>query len=319
MAEQTYFNNLSYIINKSRQQLTHNRLAWLVSRASYISGATNSHVIDAQNRLSREISDVYVGPATDGLIGPDNRVDDIHFGGQGLIRVANLWNQSLTDQFFSQSSPFTPTADINRTDGGWQPVMTGIPSSSLQRVGYRYESASHSFFLLVGTTAPVEGRMERLDSGDFSDTSWATLSPTATSSYNNPGFSDFASLRFYPSSISPGRYRLSVRRVGDTGPGYQLETVLRDFRNTLFIGNEPVIQKVGPASGPDLALNLDLPQANFATTGSVGNFVVNVFEVAGLPTSSGNVQITITAPLATASLLPPVCSVSMYRAGCITR
>ncbi|QDK77716.1 sialate O-acetylesterase [Spirosoma sp. KCTC 42546] len=297
VAEQAYVNNLNSIISKSRQQLNHSRLAWLISRASYISGQTNSQVIAAQNRLSREVSDVYAGPATDGLIGPDNRVDDIHFGGNGLWRVANLWNQSLTDLFFSQSIPFIPTTSTIGTDAGWQPVTTGSPFSSLQRVGYRYESSSRGFFLLVGSSGPVEGRLERLDSGEFTDTSWSTLTPTASSSSNNPGFSDYASLRGYPSSISPGRYRLSVRQVGDTGPGYQLETVLHDYRNTLFIGNEPVIQQTGPVVSSDLTINLDLPQANFATAGNVDNFVVNVFEVAGLPTSSGNVRVNITVPV----------------------
>ncbi|QMW05783.1 choice-of-anchor Q domain-containing protein [Spirosoma foliorum] len=50
-------------------------------------------------------------------------------------------------------------------------------------------------------------------------------------------------------------------------------------------------------SGADLTVTLELPQANFAAPGSVGNFLVNVFEVGGLPTSSGNVTITITAPI----------------------
>lgn len=244
--EQTYVNNLSYVINKSRQQLNHSRLAWLVSRASYISGSTNSQVISAQNRLLKEVSDVYAGPTTDGLTGPDNRVDDIHFGGQGLVRVANLWNQNLTNLFFSESKPFIPAADTVRTDAGWQPVTTGIPFKSLQRVGYRYETTSHLFYLMVGATAPVEGRIERLDGGDFSDTNWAPLIPTSVSPEStNPGLSDYEYVRLYlPLSpgvggVPPGKYRLSVRPVGDAGPGYQLETVLHDFRNTLFIGNEP--------------------------------------------------------------------------------
>ncbi|QDK81931.1 hypothetical protein EXU85_26305 [Spirosoma sp. KCTC 42546] len=50
-------------------------------------------------------------------------------------------------------------------------------------------------------------------------------------------------------------------------------------------------------AGPDLALILLLPQANFAAAGTVGEFVVNLFEVGGLPTSSGKVTITLTAPL----------------------
>ncbi|QDK80150.1 hypothetical protein EXU85_16685 [Spirosoma sp. KCTC 42546] len=52
-----------------------------------------------------------------------------------------------------------------------------------------------------------------------------------------------------------------------------------------------------PVIGSDLTINLDLPQANFASSGSIENFVVNIFELAGLPTSSGNIRITITAPV----------------------
>lgn len=50
---------------------------------------------------------------------------------------------------------------------------------------------------------------------------------------------------------------------------------------------------------PDLTPTILLPQANFTATGinSVRFFIVNVFEVLGQATSSGNVVITITAPL----------------------
>ncbi|MVM40329.1 hypothetical protein GO730_26215 [Spirosoma sp. HMF3257] len=61
-----------------------------------------------------------------------------------------------------------------------------------------------------------------------------------------------------------------------------------------------------PVTGSDLTLTLELPQANFATVGSVVNIVVNVFEVGGLPTSSGNVTITITAPIGYTLAFPPV-------------
>ncbi|WP_460955204.1 beta strand repeat-containing protein [Spirosoma litoris] len=62
-----------------------------------------------------------------------------------------------------------------------------------------------------------------------------------------------------------------------------------------------------PVIGSDLTINLDLPQANFGLTGAtaIGNFVVNVFEVGGLPTSSGNVRITVTAPIGYTLAFPP--------------
>ncbi|MVM41352.1 hypothetical protein GO730_32805 [Spirosoma sp. HMF3257] len=50
-------------------------------------------------------------------------------------------------------------------------------------------------------------------------------------------------------------------------------------------------------AGTDLTPTLVLPQANFAASGSMANLAVNLFEVAGLPTTMSNVAITITAPL----------------------
>ncbi|GAB4056412.1 beta strand repeat-containing protein [Spirosoma litoris] len=62
-----------------------------------------------------------------------------------------------------------------------------------------------------------------------------------------------------------------------------------------------------PVRGSDLTANILLPQAQFGASGTaaVGNFVVNVFEVGGLPTSSGNVTITITAPIGYTLAFPP--------------
>ncbi|GAB4006809.1 hypothetical protein GCM10028808_09410 [Spirosoma migulaei] len=75
-----------------------------------------------------------------------------------------------------------------------------------------------------------------------------------------------------------------------------------------------------PVVGSDLTITLDLPQANFAASGTaaVGNFVVNVFEVAGLPTSSGKVTITITAPVGyTISFAPAIASINVSGGGTV--
>ncbi|MVM35969.1 hypothetical protein GO755_38505 [Spirosoma sp. HMF4905] len=67
-----------------------------------------------------------------------------------------------------------------------------------------------------------------------------------------------------------------------------------------------------PVTGADLTLTLDLPQANFAKVGTVNNFIVNIFEVGGLPTSSGNVTITVTAPIGyTLAFAPALVSTSV--------
>jgi hypothetical protein len=104
-SEQAYFDNVKTVINQSRQQSGFGRLPWMVSRVSFINNTTDPNIINAQNRLIQQLDQVFAGPATDDLIGPDNRFDGLHFGGQGLTRLTDRWDQSLSSSFFSQSVP----------------------------------------------------------------------------------------------------------------------------------------------------------------------------------------------------------------------
>ncbi|WP_333483042.1 hypothetical protein [Spirosoma telluris] len=54
--------------------------------------------------------------------------------------------------------------------------------------------------------------------------------------------------------------------------------------------------RVQRSSPPDLVLNLVLLQANFGAN-AAQNFVVNIFEVVGTATSSGTVELVVTAPV----------------------
>ncbi len=128
-SEPTYFANMKAIIGKSREQVTFNQLAWLVSRVSYTQGATNPSVISAQNRLANEVNDVFNGPATDDLTGSDNRLgDNVHLGGNGLVRFIDRWDQSLSADFFTRSTPYTP-ADASSL------LTSGYPLSLINRPG----------------------------------------------------------------------------------------------------------------------------------------------------------------------------------------
>ena len=104
-SEQTYFDNVKTVINQSRRQSGYGRLPWMISRVSFIDNTTDPNIINAQNRLIREIDQVFAGPDTDDLTGPDNRFDGLHFGGQGLIRLTDRWERSLSNTFFDQSVP----------------------------------------------------------------------------------------------------------------------------------------------------------------------------------------------------------------------
>lgn len=343
---QDYFNNIRFVIEKSRQQLGQAPLPWVMSRASYIDGQGSANVITAQNRLINEVPSVFPGPETDNIIGPENRPDATHLIGAGFFRFIDSWDQSLTNAFFENAVPYTPsdesalitsgytlpltrrpgetlaaasvrndaheadnlyivqvlrtdngatvyespatndnpvlvTLPANLPDGSYQlrtlsnhPVITGAlgepftirqsapatpapqnpirvsvtggaPDAALLKVGYRYESDSHGFFFMVRANAPMDVRLEPIDGGAFNDTGWHPAPPSSQSpDYDQ--FADFNYLRSYPpptaflDGVRPGRYRLSVRRQGDTGAGVWFEATLLDGRVILFYPMEPV-------------------------------------------------------------------------------
>ncbi|MCY7356945.1 MAG: hypothetical protein LH609_05650 [Rudanella sp.] len=385
--QQQYFDNVQYLINKSRQQANFGALAWVVSRASYALGQSDGSVINAQNQLISNVPNVFSGPSTDGLVGPDNRADNVHFSGAGLSRLTDMWNQSLSDDFFNRSQPFSPSSDAPSITTGyvlpnsaapgsqiWVPyvqrgpfeggnqfkaqllnsgggvitesgissqnpllltlpgglpsgayrvrvvstqpnltgsageafqvfpgassgnnntptqpsVVGGTPEASINRVGYKYDSPSHGFQLLVGATGPVEVRLERIDGGYFGETNWASAGDNG----DNPGFNK---ARYYGpvtvgvGGVEAGRYRLSVRKAGDQGAGVWIEVNLLDGRNTVYSSTDgtqpsnnitppvttpPVEQPISPGFTPPTAdyigqigYKYDLPTHGFQLLG----------------------------------------------------
>ncbi|MBC7570558.1 MAG: DUF11 domain-containing protein [Spirosoma sp.] len=345
-SQQTYFNNVRQVIEKSRQQAGF-ALPWMVSRASYIGGQTNPAVIAAQNQLIAEVPAVFPGPATDTIIGPANRPDNMHMAGEGAVRFVNTWDQQLSNTFFQNASPVLPTINgeaslitsgytlpltrrpgeiivvasvrsnsqetgnqhfaqlVRNSDGttvaesgrstdnpilftlpaslpngqyqfrtvATHPALTGTLSEPftvnafatattpqpvlrlteisgtadpiIQRIGYRYEPTSHSFFGMIQATGPVEIRLEPTDGGSFSDTGWYVVPPVSQAP-DYAEFADFNYVRNYPpvmlavGGVPPGRYRLSIRKQGDSGLGVSFNGELLSYRNILYQAMEPV-------------------------------------------------------------------------------
>lgn len=102
--QQAYFDNINAVIQKTRQQSGFSRLPWVVSRVSYIGGRTDAAIIAGQNQLIQNVDQVWPGPETDAYTGPDDRFDGLHFGGNGLNTLTNLWDKCLTNDFFSRSA-----------------------------------------------------------------------------------------------------------------------------------------------------------------------------------------------------------------------
>ncbi|MFD2932848.1 sialate O-acetylesterase [Spirosoma flavum] len=381
---QTYFNNIKYVIDKSRQQVGSKPLAWVVSRVSYISGQTNPSVIAAQNQLISTVSNVFAGPATDSLTGYDNRSDNVHLQGAGLFRFTNAWDQSLSSSFFQNAVPFMPTdsaalitsgytlpltrrpgetvavaslrsdshesdnqytAQIVRvsdgamvyesppstdnpilitlpftlTNGQYRlrtrsthpvilgtlgepftvnqdvspsplflisrpPVSSGTADTIIRRLAYSYDYPAHSFYAMVQATGPVEVRLQRTDGGSFSDSGW-NVAPPSSQAPDYESFSDFNYLRNYPpisggvGGVEPGKYRLSVRRQGDTGEGLSYEMGLINGRNILYYPMEPIIGAIPPV------LTVNEPVASVCLSGKLTIGIT----ISDGPLNSGNI------------------------------
>ncbi len=101
--QQAYFDNVKVIIDKTRQQSGFARLPWVMSRVSYIGGRTDPAIIAGQNQLIQTVDQVWPGPETDGYTGIEDRFDGLHFGGNGLNTLTNLWDKCLTTDFFNRS------------------------------------------------------------------------------------------------------------------------------------------------------------------------------------------------------------------------
>ncbi len=117
-----YRNGLRSIIEASRSLSGKPNLAWVVARASRFTKDGNSRiwqpVIDAQNDVigvngsdpNLVLPNVFPGPQTDPLEGPAFRTsDNIHFTGNGLVVLAQVWVASLDNPFFANSQPYLPT------------------------------------------------------------------------------------------------------------------------------------------------------------------------------------------------------------------
>lgn len=115
---QTYYDNLSYVIHKTRNEFNAN-LPWVISRASYVEGNTSSQVIGGQNTTIQNMTNAFYGPETDGiqprlLFDPEG--NNVHFEGSTLITLANEWRNSLNNSnVFSNATPIQANTYPNIT------------------------------------------------------------------------------------------------------------------------------------------------------------------------------------------------------------
>ncbi len=98
-----YYENMKFIIEKTRYDSKKSDLAWVIARSSN-NPDFHPNVVEGQNYLISRIQSVFPGPNTD-LIQGENRMDGIHFHKGGLDLAAEYWDNSLDNNFFSKSNP----------------------------------------------------------------------------------------------------------------------------------------------------------------------------------------------------------------------
>lgn len=227
-----YFNNVQYIINKSRQQLNHSSLAWVISRVTYTFGQTDNNIITAQNRLISLIPNAFAGPNTDVLTGTENRFDDVHFGGVGLTRLTDLWNQSLTDNFFNQSIPFSV--------GNEAPIITTghiIPANraSGERIWVSYVQKGP-----FNSSNQFKAQLLRADGSIITESSVSTQNPIPLQ---------------LPTDLPTGMYQTRVVATQLSIVGTASEPFRVTQGGTPTGGNEQPIQQNVVGGTPDASIN----------------------------------------------------------------
>lgn len=70
---------------------------WLIAKCSYIAGATNANVRNAQAAMVNPAAQIYAGPDTDTLTGTavNRQGDDTHFTLTGAAAAGGLWKNSI--------------------------------------------------------------------------------------------------------------------------------------------------------------------------------------------------------------------------------
>lgn len=99
--KEVYVDQLKTLIQQTRN-VTGKNISWMVSRASKDQTRYYPTVVEAQNTVISSTENVFFGPNTDEI---HDRRDGVHFSTTGLTRLAEAWNSSMNQNFFSFSNP----------------------------------------------------------------------------------------------------------------------------------------------------------------------------------------------------------------------
>jgi hypothetical protein len=146
----SYFADLKAIIDASRNDSGKN-ISWMIALTSYSNKFSfNNNVIEGQKRVINTVSNVFEGPNSDAIQVPRTDKDGIHFHGDGLLNIAEAWNNKLTDDFFARSSPVQGLSPIQVSVncGGDNSVTLTINNDDYSNV--RWNNGQNSNSVRVG-------------------------------------------------------------------------------------------------------------------------------------------------------------------------
>ncbi len=125
-----YYDRLTAVIQKSRQDFGGRNMPWMVARASFDGTVSRPEVITEQQRvIDTQGLNVFQGPYNDTIVNRNAGNVDVHFRNasrpsphpqyflspssiptnMGLSRFARNWNNSMNNAFFQNAQPITPT------------------------------------------------------------------------------------------------------------------------------------------------------------------------------------------------------------------
>ncbi|MBO9615905.1 MAG: T9SS type A sorting domain-containing protein [Dyadobacter sp.] len=109
----SYFNDLKAVIEASRNESGRD-ISWMVAQTSYNNkNGTDTEVIEGQGMVINGVPNVFQGPLTDLIQIPRIDGDGVHFMREGLTQLADAWFNSLNDDFFNRSNPYSGMSPLN--------------------------------------------------------------------------------------------------------------------------------------------------------------------------------------------------------------
>lgn len=117
IAQQDYYSNIRYVIEKSMEDFGH-IVPWVIGRCTYNNSSPEPYrpVLNAQEQLITTPGlPTWAGPYTDTIQVPrpaHGHFENVPGGVQGLSQMAQAWNQALSDAFFAQRPAHVPGATM---------------------------------------------------------------------------------------------------------------------------------------------------------------------------------------------------------------